>query len=425
MPIRFQPPSLRSPEIVFIVYFLYVAAAAVFHPVEGLLPRVAIVNLLIVGGYVGLARGPGSRRPLVTALRDWMPLGLIILAYKEMGWFAPASHTNELEAGWIVWDRVLLDDWGFRAAVESLGAFGPLDPRNLLRARLRRRLLLGRRFLHLRETLSAGHFSIALRSRHRSRLCVLSLCSLRAAPHRIPRPKTYPASKPSFGVSICGCSPAGGIHTSVFPSGHVAHAFAAGWGMLRALPEHKWVGRSLLALAVLILMATVYGRYHYAVDSIAGLAVAAARLAITAPYRRRNSDSRIGPRAQATGRASSEPVSWRALSAGPVASCLEGVCDINVGEIGASVAAGKASCNRNRLVTKARGHSTAPAGAAGRSGPRKARWKLSGPGRRDEHSTAPAGPADAPSPGRRAGHSAARKGPWEFSPRLQPGDRRP
>ena len=79
----------------------------------------------------------------------------------------------------------------------------------------------------------------------------------------------------------------GGIHTSVFPSGHVAHGFAAGWGMLRALPEHKWVGRSLLVLAVLILIATVYGRYHYAVDSLAGVAVAGAAMGISELFRRR------------------------------------------------------------------------------------------------------------------------------------------
>ena len=82
----------------------------------------------------------------------------------------------------------------------------------------------------------------------------------------------------------------GGIHTSVFPSGHVAHSFAAGWGMLRALPEHKWVGHTLMTLAVLILVATIYGRYHYAVDSVAGLVVAMAALGITELFYTRNPD---------------------------------------------------------------------------------------------------------------------------------------
>jgi len=64
-----------------------------------------------------------------------------------------------------------------------------------------------------------------------------------------------------------------GIHTSVFPSAHVAGAFAGAFAMLRLLPERRWVGWALLVLAVLIATATVYGRYHYAVDAVAGFAI--------------------------------------------------------------------------------------------------------------------------------------------------------
>jgi len=67
-----------------------------------------------------------------------------------------------------------------------------------------------------------------------------------------------------------------GIHTSVFPSAHVAGAFAAAFGAMRALPERRWVSRFLLVIASLIAIATVYGRYHYLVDALAGLLVALA-----------------------------------------------------------------------------------------------------------------------------------------------------
>ncbi len=281
---RLQPPSLRPPEIVFVVYFLYVVAVAVFHPVEGVLPRVAIVNLLIVGGYAALARRPGSQRPLATALRDWLPVGLIILAYKEMGWFAPASHTNELEDGWIVWDRVLLDDWGLRAAVESLGALGPSI------------LEISYALVYAVAPLSVAVFYVyGKRSRLDTFLLPFVLATVLAyafypfVPSEPPRTvfpgQDLPGIETVFRRFNLWLLSGGGIHTSVFPSGHVAHLFGAGWGMLRALPEHKWVGRSLLVLAVLILIATVYGRYHYAVDSLAGLAVAGAALGITARLR--------------------------------------------------------------------------------------------------------------------------------------------
>ena len=64
-----------------------------------------------------------------------------------------------------------------------------------------------------------------------------------------------------------------GIHTSVFPSAHVSGAFSAAFGTWRALPEKPWVCRLLFALAVSIALATVYGRYHYVVDALAGFAV--------------------------------------------------------------------------------------------------------------------------------------------------------
>jgi membrane-associated phospholipid phosphatase len=71
-----------------------------------------------------------------------------------------------------------------------------------------------------------------------------------------------------------------GIHTSVFPSAHVSGAFSGAFGMIRLLPEHPWVGKFLLVLAILIATATVYGRYHYGADALAGLVVSLAALAI-------------------------------------------------------------------------------------------------------------------------------------------------
>jgi hypothetical protein len=47
------------------------------------------------------------------------------VAYEQMGWFAPAAHTNHLEHEWIVWDRLLLDDLHLRAIIESLGPVVP------------------------------------------------------------------------------------------------------------------------------------------------------------------------------------------------------------------------------------------------------------------------------------------------------------
>jgi len=65
-----------------------------------------------------------------------------------------------------------------------------------------------------------------------------------------------------------------GIHTSVFPSAHVAGAFGAAFGMRHAASALKWASRWLFLIAGLIAVATVYGRYHYACDATAGLLIA-------------------------------------------------------------------------------------------------------------------------------------------------------
>jgi membrane-associated phospholipid phosphatase len=82
-----------------------------------------------------------------------------------------------------------------------------------------------------------------------------------------------------------------GIHTSVFPSAHVAGAFSAAFGMWIALPDRRWVTRFLLGMAVAIATATVYGRYHYLADAVAGFTVAVLAFAVsrwTATFRRRS-----------------------------------------------------------------------------------------------------------------------------------------
>jgi membrane-associated phospholipid phosphatase len=64
-----------------------------------------------------------------------------------------------------------------------------------------------------------------------------------------------------------------GIHSSVFPSAHVSGAMAGALMLRRIMPNRSWVGNALLTIAVLIAVATVYGRYHYLVDAASGVAV--------------------------------------------------------------------------------------------------------------------------------------------------------
>jgi membrane-associated phospholipid phosphatase len=64
---------------------------------------------------------------------------------------------------------------------------------------------------------------------------------------------------------------------TAFPSSHVAVALAAAGSALREWPR---LGAVVLVAAVLLALGTVYGQFHYAVDALAGLALAGAVLAI-------------------------------------------------------------------------------------------------------------------------------------------------
>ena len=65
-----------------------------------------------------------------------------------------------------------------------------------------------------------------------------------------------------------------GIHASVFPSAHVSSALSAAWGLLATLPARRlWMGWAMAIYGCSVAVATVYGRYHYAVDAVAGAAL--------------------------------------------------------------------------------------------------------------------------------------------------------
>ena len=65
------------------------------------------------------------------------------------------------------------------------------------------------------------------------------------------------------------------IGTSVFPSGHVAVAFSSAFGMLRAVRSRPGIWVPVFVVATLVYAATIYCRYHYAVDGLASIGIAA------------------------------------------------------------------------------------------------------------------------------------------------------
>ena len=266
---------MRGYERLLIAYFTYTAMVAQFLPVPVAVRLVIpLLNLSVIAAFalLGWAHAlRGSR--MLRVMRDWFAFPLLLLAYREMGWMARPIESHHLELQWVEWDRAVLGG-GLKAAIEWAGPALPglLEICYLL--------------VYVTGMFGAGVLYAYRRSERVSRfllifsmavlLCYVQFPFWPSEPPRTVFPgELFPAYDTPFRRLNWWLLAGQGIHTSVFPSAHVAGAFAAAFGMWRTLPEHPWAWRFLLALAFLIATATVYGRYHYLADAMAGFVMAA------------------------------------------------------------------------------------------------------------------------------------------------------
>jgi len=270
---------------VILAYFAYVAVLVNVQPINDARAADWAVAVFAIATSVFALLSALERRTgqiIFPVIRDWLALAFTIVAYREMDWFSPAQHLHTLENRWIVWDRYLLNHVGLRSFVEVLGpvfptllelsyfvvyAVGPFALAALYWTRYRERApeLL---FLYELGTLAAyACFPFFLSEPPRTAFPGMDLPMI----HHFLR-------RANLGV-VNGY----GIHSSVFPSAHVSSALSAAIGMIICLPEKPWFGRGLMIYAAMVSIAVIYGRYHYAIDSAAGIAVAIAAYLV---YRR-------------------------------------------------------------------------------------------------------------------------------------------
>jgi membrane-associated phospholipid phosphatase len=265
---------LRSAEWVLIIYFAYVAAIAPRFPLERqIVWRPILVEVLVCALFLALAYGESREHAgLFSIIRDWVPVALILVAYREMDWFSAMPHSFDLELRWVQWDRALLNRWGLQRTVEALGSLGPL-------------------YLELCYALvyAIGPFLVAVlyfqhrRARVNGAVFLYLLGTLFAYalfpyfPSDPPRVAFGGSDMPNVSTLLRELNlwlvGSYGIHSSVFPSAHVSSAFSAAWALFAFLPERKQYGWGMLVYAASVAVATVYGRYHYAADAGAGIGI--------------------------------------------------------------------------------------------------------------------------------------------------------
>ena len=265
--------SLRSSEWVVIAFFGYVALISPAFPLE---PRTAFLPfalaLLVSALFVVLTYAEAHGNPIFFSMtRDWMPIALVLVAYREMDLFSPLARDRHLERTWVAWDRALLHG-GFERAIESLGWAGPayLEFCYLLVYAVGPFVVAVLYFEHRRARVNRVLFYYLMGT-------LLSYALFPYFPSDPPRVVFPGADIPHVMTALRRLNlllvGGYGIHSSVFPSAHVSSAFSAAWAWLAYLPERKRFGFLMLVYAVSVAVATVYGRYHYAADVAAGFAV--------------------------------------------------------------------------------------------------------------------------------------------------------
>jgi membrane-associated phospholipid phosphatase len=271
-------------EQVALGFFAYITLAAFGFDLASRDRWVIVaLNALTIATMVALSRDSRQVRWLATA-RDLLPALLILVAYRESGLLLKPDLSDRLDYLFIQWDRLLLKNAAVQAVLNAGAPWlqhylefayllcYPLVPLGVAaiyltpqRAKLNEPSAPpGRRAIDdfWAAVLLATLFCYAVYP-------FFPLTPPRVLFQDLPGPHVAPLLREwnfwlldHYSVQAC-----------IFPSGHVAAVTAVALAVRKHAPR---VGALFLFLAASIAVATVYGRYHYAVDAVAGALVGVA-----------------------------------------------------------------------------------------------------------------------------------------------------
>jgi membrane-associated phospholipid phosphatase len=279
--------GLRPAERIVLAFLAYaVLAAIVFHLSLRDSALIAGLNLTAATVVVVLNKFHKTDSRLSMA-RDWFPAALILLAYRESGLFVRPDPSHHLDYVLILWDRHLLQN----RLVHGLLSLGSpwlqhyLELSYLLCYPL---LPLGLLVIYLanHSKTSPDHLQDQPAGARRQRLAIdqfwtaVLLATLTCyalypffpltPPRVLFRDLPGPAVPPLFRQVNFWILDRYSVQACIFPSGHVAAVTATALSVRAYVPR---LGLLFLFAAASIALATVYGRYHYAADAVAGALV--------------------------------------------------------------------------------------------------------------------------------------------------------
>lgn len=264
-------PARLHPHERVILSFLAILAIIGFTRQVSLLGR---ITLCLSPAALWLIWSLESRlsRGWTRIVREWASLSLLLIAYWSLEIFASPSQEGR-QSIWLSWDRHVLYTIGLKNWIEADGKILPtmletvylllysLPPICLATIYLsgaRRRSAIFLHVLFLGTLTAYGLIPLFPVTSPRTAFPAVDL----------PAYLTFPRSINLWLLDHMD------ITTSVFPSGHVAVAFSCAFGLMRTVPSRRSLWMPAFAVAFLVYAATVYGRYHYAVDGLASICLA-------------------------------------------------------------------------------------------------------------------------------------------------------
>ncbi len=257
---------LTAAYLLFVVALVVVRYEQVRH--WAAIAAIHVVLIIMIGLLAGLRRN-GSR--LAEIIANWYPILLFGFFFEEIGLIVHAIH-----AGWF-------DDWLMSAEYSLFGVHPTVWIEQY-------HSFWGTEILQLAYTsylvLTLGLAAYFWRRGERTpfQILVVSTCvayylgylifvffPIESPYHTL---KSLQAVEPTvgpFSALINWIERYGRVHGGAFPSAHVSGSVVV---LICAWRHARQVGYLLLPLVIAICIATVYGRYHYVVDVVAGVVMA-------------------------------------------------------------------------------------------------------------------------------------------------------
>jgi membrane-associated phospholipid phosphatase len=277
--------KLRFAEKILLAFFvaLLLASLALFLP-PATLATLAVLNVMAGCLIVALTTDRlADRSAIVSPLRDWLPALLILLAYHESGLFIKLDPAHRLDHRFIQWDQLILHSRWVEAVLYACAPWLQyyLELCYLLCYPL---VPFGFAALYFSQPSRAAQREVMFDEFWTAVLLAILFCYAiypmfpltppRVLFNDVPGPPVYPLLRhinhwvlDRFSVQVC-----------LFPSGHTAAVTATALAVREYRPR---LGILFCIVALSIAAATVYGRYHYLADAVAGVIVGVSAFAVS------------------------------------------------------------------------------------------------------------------------------------------------